>query len=155
MYKEKHLSLISLVTIYSAFLPSSPAFCYIPSLSSISPTITALFYLPHPHLCIPEFSLAPSYVLSSSSQLVPFAPVLQFGLQYVRVLGLKAQLLLLLSFPRLGSVPVGFDCLVVPDHRRLRVADIAEVSCVMGWINQKRLCRKGAQVSTFKVVHVL
>lgn len=100
-------------------------------------------------------SAFPPRVLCSSSQLVPCAPVLQFRLQYVRVLGLKAQLPLLLSFPRLGSVPVGFDCLVVPDHRCFRVADVARVSCVMGRIHQKRLGRERTQVPTLKVVHVL
>lgn len=151
MYKDKHLSLI-----YSALPPSSPAFCYIPSVLSISPTITALFCLPLPYLYTPEFSpISPPRLLPSSSQLVPCAPVLQFRLQYIRVLGLKAQLPLLLSFPRLGSVPVGFDGVVVPDHRCFRVADVARVSCVMGWIHQKRLSRKRMQVPTLKVVHVL
>ncbi|TNN63072.1 hypothetical protein EYF80_026688 [Liparis tanakae] len=87
--------------------------------------------------------------------LVPRAPVLQLRLQYVRVLGLEAQLSLLLSFPRLGSVPVRFHGLVVPDHRCFRVADVALVSGVVGRVHQKRLGRKRTQVPTLKVVHVL
>lgn len=142
---------------YSAFPPSSPAFWYIPSiLSSLS----------HHHSFVPSHAslslyarmfspLSPPHVASSSSQLVPRAPVLQFRLQYVRVLSLEAQLPLLLGFPRLGSVPVGFDRLVVPHHRCFRVADVARVSCVMGRIHQKRLGRKRTQVPPLKGVHVL
>lgn len=152
-YKEKHFLFLR----YSAFPPSSPAFWYIPSI---------LFILTHHHsfapfhssisLYMPEFSpVCPPHVLSSSSQLIPCAPVLQFRLQYIRVLGLKAQLPLLLSFPRLGSVPVSFHRLIVPDHWCFRVADVAGVSCVMGWIHQKWLGRKRTQVPPLKVVHVL
>lgn len=92
MFEEKHPSLI-----YSAF---PPLLFHIPSISSTSPSLTALFYLLYPSPCTQEFSPVPlPPVLSSSSQLVSCAPVLQFRLQHVRVLGLKAQLPLLLSLP--------------------------------------------------------
>lgn len=105
--------------------------------------------------CQSSFSLTPPQTFPPSSQLVPCAPVLQFRLQYVRVLGFETQLFLLLSFPGLGSVPVGPDWLVVPDYWCFRVTDVARVSCVMGRIHQKRLSRKCTQVPTLKVVHVL
>lgn len=150
------MPLSSPVSIYFVFPPSSPAFCYIPSILSISLTMTAWFCPPSSlSLYARVLLVAPLHVLSSSSQLVPCAPVLQFRLQHVRILGLKAELPLLLSFPRLGSVPVGFDSLIVPDHGCFCVADVAWVSCVMGWIHQKRFGRKGMQVPTVKVVHVL
>lgn len=152
MYKEKQLSLISLVSIYSAFPPSS---AFILSLLSISPHDHSFVLLPSSLSLYTRVCSRSPFILSSSSQLVPCAPVLQFRLQHVRVLGLEAQLLLLLSFPRLGSVPVGLDGLVVPDHRRLCVTDVAGISGVMGGINQERLGRKGAQVPWLKVLHVL
>lgn len=99
--------------------------------------------------------LLPPHTFPSLSQLVPCTPVLQFRLQHVRVLGLEAQLLLLLSLPGLGSVPVSSDRLVVPDYWCFCVTDVARVSGVMGGIHQERLGRKCAQVPALKVAHVL
>lgn len=95
MFEEKHPSLIC-----SAFPPSSIShslhLIYFP-LSHSFVLSTLCFSLYAGVLSRPSSS--PPLPLSSSSQLVPCAPVLQFRLQHVRVLGLKAQLPLLLSLP--------------------------------------------------------
>lgn len=147
MYKEKQLSLTCRVPVpLSHAIPfiCLPKFCCFPIL-------TVLSSLP-PFLFLYARILSP---LLPSSQLVPCAPLLQFRLQHVRVLCLRAQLLLLLGLPGLGSVPVGSDRLVVPDHGGFCVTNVALVSCVMGRVHQKGLGRKCMQVPTLKVSHVL
>lgn len=110
------------------------------------------FFSAHHSFVPSSVSLSP---LLSSSQLIPGAKLLQFGLQNVRVLSFEAQLLLLPRFPRLGSVPVGFYLLVVPHHRGLRVADVARVSRVMSGIHEEWFSRKGTQIPPLKGFHVL
>lgn len=139
-----HFGLLVFVTTKHEWVPGGRKTFTTPHLIPFSLHITALFS----HLCLCESSPPPS-------QLVPGAKRLQFGLQHVRVLSFEAQLLLLLCFPRLGSVPVGFDRLVVPHHRCLRVADVAWVSRVMSGIHEEWFGRKGTQIPLLKGFHVL
>lgn len=62
---------------------------------------------------------------------------------------------LLLGLPGMCPVPVSGHCLVVPDGRGLRVAQVPRLACVVCGVDEQGLCGEGFQVPGFVMLFVL